>query len=121
MAASGFLSWLGVLITAVAMFFSSFTTPYLAGMFTVALWIIGHLLADLRQFGINSDTPGLRELTEALYWGLPNLDRLDFKADAAAGNTIELARVGWASLYAALYSTGLMAAAMLLFQRRDFR
>jgi ABC-type transport system involved in multi-copper enzyme maturation permease subunit len=110
-----------VLITAVAMFFSSFTTPYLAGMFTVALWMIGHLLADLRQFGMNSDTPGLRELTEALYWGLPNLDRLDFKADAAAGNTIELARVGWASLYAALYSTGLLAAAMLLFQRRDFR
>ena len=40
------------LITAVAIFFSSFTTPYLAGMFTVALWIIGHLLADVRAFGL---------------------------------------------------------------------
>ncbi len=46
-----------VLITAVAIFFSSFTTPYLAGMFTVALWVIGHLLADVRAFGERSDVP----------------------------------------------------------------
>ncbi len=110
-----------VVITGVAMFFSSFTTPYLAGMFTVALWIIGHLLADLRQFGMTSDSGALRAVTEALYWSLPNLDRLDFKGDAAAGNTIEAARVAWATLYAALYSGVLMSGAMLLFQRRDFR
>jgi ABC-type transport system involved in multi-copper enzyme maturation permease subunit len=109
------------LVTAVAIFFSSFTTPYLAGMFTVALWIIGHLLGDLRAFGSRSDLPGLKALMEALYWTLPNLDRLDIKADASAGNPIELARVGGAALYAWLYSFVLMAGAMLLFQRRDFR
>jgi Cu-processing system permease protein len=109
------------LVTAVAIFFSSFTSPYLAGMFTVALWIVGHLLADLRAFGKDSDLPGLEPLLETLYWTLPNLDRLDIKADASAGNPIELARVGMAMLYAALYSFALMASAMLLFQRRDFR
>jgi ABC-type transport system involved in multi-copper enzyme maturation permease subunit len=108
-------------VTAVAMFFSSFTTPYLAGMFTVALWIIGHLLADLREFGRHSEIAGLKELLETLYWVLPNLDRLDFKADAAAGNPIELARAGAAALYAVLYSFALMSGAVLLFQRRDFR
>jgi len=109
------------LVTAIAMFFSSFTTPYLAGMFTVALWIVGHLLTDLRAFGRNSDVPGLRELLEALYWSLPNLDRLDIKADASSGRPIELARVWGAALYATLYSFALMASAILLFQRRDFR
>jgi ABC-type transport system involved in multi-copper enzyme maturation permease subunit len=109
------------LLTAIAIFFSSFTTPYLAAMFTVALWIIGHLLADLRQFGHNADMPGLRAVTEALYWTLPNLDRLDLKGDAAAGVTIETARVLWAALYSMLYSGALMLGAMLLFQRRDFR
>jgi ABC-type transport system involved in multi-copper enzyme maturation permease subunit len=109
------------LLTAVAIFFSSFTTPYLAAMFTVALWIIGHLLADLRQFGMNAEMPGLRAVTEALYWTLPNLDRLDLKSDAAAGITIETARVAWAALYTALYSGALLFGAMLLFQRRDFR
>ena len=109
------------LVTAIAMFFSSFTTPYLSGMFTIALWIIGHLLADLRAFGSKSEMPGLRELLEALYWTLPNLDRLDIKADASAGKPIDLARVGAAALYAWLYSFVLMSGATLLFQRRDFR
>jgi ABC-type transport system involved in multi-copper enzyme maturation permease subunit len=109
------------LVTAIAMFFSSFTTPYLAGMFTVALWIVGHLLGDLRSFGQHTDIVGLRELLEALYWTLPNLDRLDFKADASAGNPIEAGRALMAAAYAVLYSLGLMVAAVGLFQRRDFR
>ena len=109
------------LVTAIAIFFSSFTSPYLAGMFTVALWIVGHLLADLRSFGQPMVAPALKPLLEGLYWTLPNLDRLDIKADASAGNPIEMARIGMAMLYAALYSFGLMASAMLLFQRRDFR
>ncbi len=109
------------LVTAVAMFFTSFTTPYLAGMFTIALWIMGHLLADLRAFGAKSELAAVKAITEALYWSLPNLDRLDFKADASAGNPIEMARVSAAALYACLYSTGLLIGSMLLFQRRDFR
>ena len=109
------------LVTAVAMFFTSFTTPYLAGMFTVALWIMGHLLADLRAFGGKSEQAAIQMVTEALYWSLPNLDRLDMKADASAGILIETARIQAAALYACLYSMGLMLASMLLFQRRDFR
>ena len=109
------------LVTAVAMFFSSFTTPYLAAMFTVALWIIGHLLADVRDFGLRSEVESLRRVTEALYWSLPNLDRLDIKADAAAGNHISWERVWKAGSYGALYASALLASAMLLFQRRDFR
>ena len=60
-------------------------------------------------------------MTEALYWSLPNLDRLDLKGDAAAGVSIETARVAWAALYTALYSGALLLSSMLLFQRRDFR
>ena len=90
------------LITAVAIFFSSFTTPYLAGMFTVGLWIIGHLLADIRDFGNLPDAEGIRPITQALYWGLPNLDRLDLKGPAAAGQVIELGTVLGRALYALL-------------------
>ncbi len=110
-----------VLITAVALFFSSFTTPYLAAMFTVGLWIIGHLLTDIRDFGNLPDAEGIRPITQALYWGLPNLDRLDLKGPAAAGQVIELGTVLSRALYALLYSTLLLVGAAALFQRRDFR
>jgi Cu-processing system permease protein len=109
------------LVTAIALFFSSFSTPYLSGMFTVALWITGHLLADVRAFGQTPDAEMLRPVTEFLYWALPNLDRLDIKGDAASGVTIEAARAGWAAAYAALYSGVLLVLATVLFRRRDFR
>jgi ABC-type transport system involved in multi-copper enzyme maturation permease subunit len=109
------------LVTAVAMFFTSFTTPYLAGMFTIALWITGHLLADLRTFGANSEIEGMKALTEALYWSLPNLDRIDFKSDAASGTPLPAARLWAAGAYVLLYSAALLLGSMVLFQRRDFR
>ncbi len=109
------------LVTALAMFFTSFTTPYLAGMFTVALWIMGHLLGDLRAFGEKSEIEAVKAVTSALYWSLPNLDRLDFKADAGAGNPIETVRIVSASLYCVFYSAALLMSSMVLFQRRDFR
>ncbi len=109
------------LVTAVALFFSSFTTPYLAGMFTVAVWITGHLLADLRAFGAHSEVAWFQSLCEALYWGLPNFDRLDFKSVAAAGQAIPVARAAAAAGYASLYAAALLVAASLLFRRRDFK
>ena len=110
-----------VLITAVAIFFSSFTTPYLAAMFTVGLWIVGHLLGDLRAFGNLPDSGNLKLITDALYWSLPNFDRLDIKGPAASGEAIAAAEVLWRGLYAVLYSGALLVASILLFQRRDFR
>ena len=109
------------LVTALALFFSSFTGSYLAGMFTLAFWIAGHLLADLRSFGAHSEVEGLRALTEALYWTLPNLDRLDLKSEAAAGLTLDTGRVIAAGAYAACYSLGLLLAAAFMFRRRDFQ
>ena len=109
------------LVTAIAIFFSSFTTPYLAGMFTVGLWITGHLLADVRAFGLQDGSEAFRPITEFLYWALPNLDRLDIKAEAASGDVIDAGRVGLATLYAALYSMALLCGATALFRRRDFR
>jgi ABC-type transport system involved in multi-copper enzyme maturation permease subunit len=110
-----------VLITAVAIFFSSFTTPYLAAMFTVGIWLIGHLLADLREFGNLPDSEHIRPITEALYWGLPNLDRLDIKGPAAAGDPIDRIQVAWRAGYGLIYSTALVMGGVLLFRRRDFR
>lgn len=109
------------LITAVAIFFSSFTTPYLAGMFTLAIWIIGHLLADVRAFGQHSELVGMKTLTEVVYWALPNFDRLDLKAAAGSGQAIELAGVAGSAAYAALNVAALLIASVLLFRRRDFR
>jgi Cu-processing system permease protein len=111
----------GGMFSAIAIFFSSFTTPYLAGMFTVGLWMIGHLLADVRAFGMQPGAESLRPITDALYWSLPNFDRLDVKGPAANGDPIEAARVALSAAYAVAYSGALLCGAVLLFRRRDFK
>ena len=86
-----------------------------------ALIRLGHLLADVRAFGMQQGAESMRPITDALYWLLPNFDRLDIKGPAANGDPIELARVALSSAYAVLYSAVLLSAAVLLFRRRDFK
>lgn len=110
-----------VLITGVALFFSSFTTPYLAAMFTLGIWMIGHVLGDIRDFGNLPDAGNIKPVSEALYWILPNFDRLDLKGPAAAGEAIEISTVLVRTCYAMLYSGILLIGSVVLFRRRDFR
>ena len=46
-----------MIVTAVALFFSTFTGPMTAIMLTLALWIAGHFNADLRHFEEVVDAP----------------------------------------------------------------
>ena len=90
-------------------------------MFTLGIWMIGHVLGDIRDFGNLPDAGNIKPVTEALYWTLPNLDRLDLKGAAAAGEVIEISTVLARACYAMLYSGILLLGAIVLFRRRDFR
>src|SRR5512134_563341 len=39
-----------LLVTAIALFFSTFSSPFLSAALTFGLWVIGHFNADLRNF-----------------------------------------------------------------------
>lgn len=62
-----------VLITAVAILFSSFSTPILSSLFALAFYLIGHLSWGLKLI-IGKMAPGLgKGLVRALYAVLPDL------------------------------------------------
>ncbi len=115
------------LTTAVALLFSSFSTPALSALFTFFLWIIGHFNADLVQFArlTKSSIAGL--LSRILYYALPNIsnfstiDSRNVFQSAAYYEPINAAAIGWAVLYAVLYCTILLALTSAIFQRRDFK
>src|SRR5205814_6009995 len=64
-------------ITAIALFFSTFSTPIMSAVFTFALYVVGHFSTDLRDFGQVVDNPATARLARALYWVLPNLSSCD--------------------------------------------
>ncbi len=110
-----------MLITAVALFFSTFSSPLLAAALTLALWVAGHFNADLRQFETVVDAQPLVYLTRAVYYLLPNLAPFNVKAEVVHGIAVERSHVLLTLSYAGVYISALLLMAVAVFRRRDFK
>jgi ABC-type transport system involved in multi-copper enzyme maturation permease subunit len=110
-----------MLITAIALFFSTFSTPILAAAFTFGLFIAGHFSADLRNFDEVLDSPTAVRVARGLYWILPNLAQFDIKSQVVHGDRVPFGYLLVASGYAVLYIAMLLSIAMYVFSRRDFK
>ena len=110
-----------VLLTAVALFFSSFSSPMLSAWLTFGLYIAGHFNADLKHFeNIVSSRPAAY-LARGIYYLVPNLEAFDVKAAVVHGQSVPAGYIALTLLYAALYVTALVLGTMMIFSRRDFR
>ncbi len=109
------------IVTAMAVFFSTFSTPILSAALTFALFVAGRLSADLRNVEDVVDSRAAAALAEGLYWLLPNLAQFDVRNQVVHGLAIEPGHVGLAVLYAVLYIGALLVLASLIFSRRDFK
>lgn len=108
-------------LTGIAMLFASITGPFLAGMFTLGLFLIGHLSRGLETLGAESGDPLLASLSRVVHLGLPDLAVFDFKPGALYGTLPPAADIGLALAYGAACTVALIAIASLVFARRDFR
>jgi Cu-processing system permease protein len=109
------------LIVAVALMFSSFTTPMLAALFSFAIYVIGHFSSDLKLAAVMSNSTLIRGLLTFAYYLLPNLSNFSYISQASHGQMPPLKLVISATIYAAIYIAVLLSAAMLIFQKRNFK
>ncbi|MBN2338325.1 MAG: ABC transporter permease [Acidobacteria bacterium] len=115
------------LATALALLFSTFSTPALAALFTFFLWVIGHFNADLRTFGELSGSPAVEALGRALYYVIPNFGNFNLIDGRGVLQTAGYARpidpwaVAGAGAYALLFIAFLLALSVIIFARRDFK
>ena len=110
-----------MLVTALALFFSTFSSPLLATLLTAGLWVAGHFNADLRNFENVVDNPVVIAIARGAYYVLPNLAPFDVKAEVVYGMPVATRAVGFTLLYALIYITLLLTAAVTIFRRRDFK
>lgn len=114
--------WLELLIiTAVALLFSCFSSPALSALFTLLIFLIGGWSADLKLLAETSDATGTRWLSRALYHLLPNLASFNFINQAAHGQAVSWRLLAGNTVYAACYIAALLAGAVLIFERRNFK
>lgn len=107
--------------TAVAILFSSFSSPALSALLTFFIFVIGHLSASLRDLaqGLQSKSAGY--FLEAVYRLMPNLANFSFRTEAANGLLPNAPMVIGGTLYALLYSAIVLIITVAIFSRRNFK
>lgn len=120
--AVGMISCELALVTAVALFCSTFSSSALlsAGM-TVGLYVAGQFGADLKNLDQAVASPAAASLGRALYYVLPNFSAFDVKASVVHGLPIEAAGLALTVGYAMVYIAALLLASVIIFSRRDFK
>ena len=119
-------------VTAVAVLFSSFSTPFLSGLFTLGIFMLGRSVPDIKALSIKMMEPEDGNIVAAWVLDivtriLPNL-RVFYASGTENGGAYasvhsvfpDWTYVGIAAGYAGLYATLVLMLAMLLFSRRDF-
>lgn len=109
------------LVTAIALFFSTFSSLFLSAALTLALYVAGHFGGDLREFGALLESPAASAICTALSYALPNFAVLDVKAAVVHGRDVSWGYLASAAAYAAAYAAVLLAASVFIFSKRDFR
>ena len=110
-----------MLLAAWATLFSTYSSPMMAGFFTIAIFIIGHLADDIWRFGQQAESLAVQQMSEVIYWVLPNFEVFSLRVHAVHDHPIPWEQVTGAIAYGGLYTTAVLALAMLIFSQRDLR
>lgn len=109
------------ILTGVAILFSSFSSPALSALLAFLVFIIGHFSQSLRDFAQNLGSETAKIFFNFLYYFLPNLSNYSFITNAAHGDVPPSGFFITAIVYAIVYNAILIAAAVLIFSRRNFK
>lgn len=109
-----------LVIVAISLFFSTFTTATLSAIFTIAVYVAGHLSSDLLGLA-KKMSMGSRLILQVLYYTLPNLANFNYKGYASHLIPIPGGIIGLSLLYGLLYVILLLGFSILIFQYREFK
>lgn len=110
-----------MIITGVALLFSSFSSPALSALLTFFVFVIGHFSADLKTLSSTSNQVAARLVFRALYYLLPNLTTYSVITPAAHGLSPDMQSIILAFAYTIVYDVVLLVGATLIFSKRNFK
>jgi ABC-type transport system involved in multi-copper enzyme maturation permease subunit len=109
------------LVTALALFFSCFSTPMLSTLFTIGIYLAGMFSPDILNIGMVTHSNAIRAITRILYYVLPNFHNFDAIGQAAHGFAIPFALIAQNTLYTLLYSAIVLIASAAVFSGRNLK
>jgi ABC-type transport system involved in multi-copper enzyme maturation permease subunit len=107
-------------VSAVATFFSSFSTATLAAIFSLSLVVAGHLSSDLVRYWAGQG-PVAAALGKVTYVVVPNLEALNLKEAMVYKDRVPASFALTGVGYGLLYAVAVVAFSAAIFSRRDLR
>lgn len=122
------LAYIEVLVVAaIAIFFSSFSSPFLSGIFSFAIFWVGRLTPEMRAAVESSELEWVRDICNGALYLIPDLHlfaisggTVDGKDVSIHGEFVDWGYLALASGYGLGYIAIFLVAACLIFGRRDF-
>jgi ABC-type transport system involved in multi-copper enzyme maturation permease subunit len=110
-----------MLITATAIFFSTFSSPFLSVAMTFAFYIVGHFGEDLKNLSSIVRSMILPYIAKGVYYVMPNLSALDVKSAVVHGLPVTAEHMMLATGSCLLYVALMLVGSILVFSRRDLK
>jgi len=108
------------ILTAVAVLFSTFSTPITGAVFTFAVYFVGHLTRDLKLLAAMSPSPVVKAVSYFLYFVLPNLSNFNIRAEVVYGAALDPYALLLSGLYSLVYTVTLLLISVGIFNRKEF-
>lgn len=110
-----------LLIIAFSLLFSSFTSPTLSAIYTIVIFILGHLSPFLGDYVKIYPDKGFHWLIKIIYYIIPNFDNLNLKLTVVEGTSIPSNLLIYGVLYGLLYISLILLITCLIFSKKDFK
>jgi ABC-type transport system involved in multi-copper enzyme maturation permease subunit len=113
-----------LILAAVALLFSSFSTPFLTGAFTFGVWLVGRAAHDMVAMKTRVISPAVKQVLGWLAEVIPNFDLFVPGRSTLIAPTTHygdaIVYLATSMGYAVLYAAAVLFVAALIFRRRDF-
>jgi ABC-type transport system involved in multi-copper enzyme maturation permease subunit len=107
-------------LAALAVLFSSLSTPILSVVYTLGLYATGYWTNDLRDFA-RSMPAGVGDLMRGISYVIPNLELFNLRPQVAHMETAPTIQLALALGYALAYAAATLALAVVAFERRELK
>lgn len=113
-----------LLLSAVAMLFSAFSTPFLTGALSLGVWLVGRSADEMAHVRSDMLSDRVEAALHLLARVVPNFDLFVPGQHALSGGLEPAGGTAWYVAttlgYGVAYAAGLLTVASLVFRRRDF-
>ena len=116
-----------LVVAAIAVFFSSFSTPFLSGIFSFAIFIVGRVTPEMRAAVETAESETIRTICNGALYIVPDLHLFSISGGNVREEhvTVQSQFVDWSYIlssgtYAVGYIAIFLVLAAVIFARRDF-